>query len=178
MKKVLIISSSPRRDGNSESLAKEFMRGAQAAGHQCELVHLNDLKLNYCQACYACTKTGKCFQNDGMNELAEKAAHCDVLVLATPVYFYTMSGQLKVFIDRLVPVYTKIHAKIYILATAWDPNTTNLELTAESIRGCTRDCFENCTEGGVILAGDVGDKGDINKFPKILKQAFEMGKDC
>ncbi|MDO4426227.1 MAG: flavodoxin family protein, partial [Planctomycetia bacterium] len=70
------------------------------------IVRLNEMRLGYCQGCYACTKTGKCFQNDGMNELAEKVRQADVLVLATPVYFYTMSGQMKVFIDRLVPVYT------------------------------------------------------------------------
>ncbi|MBQ2821748.1 MAG: flavodoxin family protein [Thermoguttaceae bacterium] len=176
MKKVLIISSSPRKEGNSELLAREFARGAESAGNQTEIVRLNEMRLGYCQGCYACTKTGKCFQNDGMNELAEKVRQADVLVLATPVYFYTMSGQMKVFIDRLVPVYTEVRADIYFLATAWDPNVENLELTAESLRGCTRDCFEECEEKGVLLVGDVQDKGDVLKKTEAMKQAFEMGK--
>ncbi|MBO5436779.1 MAG: flavodoxin family protein, partial [Thermoguttaceae bacterium] len=97
-------------------------------------------------------------------------------VFATPVYFYTMSGQMKVFIDRLVPVYTEVRADIYFLATAWDPETADLELTAESLRGCTRDCFEECTEKGVLLVGDVQEKGDILKKTDAMTKAFEMGK--
>ncbi len=176
MKKVLIISSSPRKNGNSDLLAQEFGKGAESAGNQVEIVCLNEMKLGYCQGCYACAKTGKCFQNDGMNELAEKVRAADVLVFATPVYFYTMSGQMKVFIDRLVPVYTEVRADIYFLATAWDPETANLELTAESLRGCTRDCFEECTEKGVLLVGDVQEKGDVLKKTDAMAKAFEMGK--
>lgn len=177
MKNVIVISSSPRKDGNSEMLAKEFYRGAIDAGNRAELITLRDYNLGYCHGCYACSETGKCFQKDGMNELAEKLVNADVIVFATPVYFYTMSGQMKVFIDRLVPSYTKIHADIYIIATAWDPEKENLELTAESIRGCTRDCFEGCKEKGVILAGGNSEKGEILGKPE-MQEAYEMGKNC
>ena len=114
MKNVLILSSSPRKDGNSDLLCQEFFKGAREAGHSVELVRIAEKKIGYCQACYACTRLGKCFQQDDMNELAAKMEQADVIVLATPVYFYSMSGQLKVFIDRLVPNYTKIHADIYL----------------------------------------------------------------
>ena len=177
MKNVIILSSSPRKDGNSELLCKEFQKGAKDAGHNVELVRVNEMKLGYCQACYACSKTGKCFQNDGMNELTEKLLAADVIVFATPVYFYTMSAQLKTLIDRLVPSYTEIRADIYIIATAWDDNVQNLELTAESIRGCTRDCFENCTEKGALIVGDVNEKGDIVGREE-MKKAYIMGKNC
>lgn len=175
MKNIVIISSSPRRDGNSETLAKEFMRGAEECGHNVELIRLQEQRLGYCLACYKCTELGHCCQKDAMNDIAPKLLKADVIVFATPVYFYTMSGQLKVFLDRLVPYYTQIKADIYIIATAWDPNTRNLELTAESIRGCTRDCFEECTEKGVLLVGDVSDKGAVNSKP-AMQQAYEMGK--
>lgn len=176
MKKVLIISSSPRRGGNSEMLCREFERGAKQAGHEVEFIRLAEKKVNYCIGCYACSRTGVCFHHDDMREIATKVAECDVLVLATPVYFYSMSGQLKVFIDRLVPTYTKVKADVYLFATAYDSNTKNLESTIEAIRGCTRDCMET-TEKGVIMVGGVDEAGDIHGR-KELQTAFEMGKNC
>lgn len=177
MKNVLIISSSPRKNGNSERLCQEFKRGALEAGHKVELIALREKKINYCIGCYACTKLGRCFQDDDMNELARMMEAADVIVLATPVYFYSMSGQLKVFIDRLVQNYTKIHADIYLLATAWDPETANLELTLEAIRGCTRDCFEACQEKRALAVGGVSEKGEIEDRDE-LRQAYEMGLKC
>lgn len=177
MKNVVIISSSPRKGGNSDSLCREFEKGAIDAGHSVTYVNLADMKLGYCIACYACNKTGKCFQNDGVNELAEKLKSADVIVFGTPVYFYTMSGQLKVMIDRLTPHYEEINADTYIFATAWDSNTEMLKLTAESIRGATRDCFGTYNEKGCLLVGGVHSKGEILGRPE-MKQAYEMGKNC
>lgn len=76
-------------------LCNEFYRGAAEAGNNTEIIRLNEKKIGFCQGCYACEKLGKCFQNDDMNELAEKMLKADVIVFATPVYFYSMSGQLK-----------------------------------------------------------------------------------
>lgn len=177
MKNVLILSSSPRKNGNSDLLCQEFYKGAIDAGNNAEIVRLSEKKINYCMGCYACQSAGKCFQKDDMVELSEKMLKADVIVFATPVYFYTMSGQLKVFIDRLTPIYEDIRADIYLMCTAWDPNVENLELTIESIRGLTRDCLENCTEKGVIIVGDVGGKGVI-KGRKELEDAYNMGKNC
>ena len=177
MKKVLVISSSPRKNGNSERLCQAFAEGARQAGHDVEVICLRDYNLNYCIACYACNDLGRCVQEDGMNELAEKMKSADVIAFGTPVYFYTMSGQLKVFIDRLLPCYTEIKADIYMFCTAWDPETPNLELTLESIRGCTRDCFEQCKEKGALAVGGVYEVGDIEGRDE-LRQACEMGKNA
>ncbi len=177
MKNVLILSSSPRKGGNSDLLCNEFYRGAAEAGNNTEIIRLNEKKIGFCQGCYACEKLGKCFQNDDMNELAEKMLKADVIVFATPVYFYSMSGQLKTFIDRLVPIYTKIRADIYIIATAWDDNTNMLESTVEAVRGCTMDCFEECRERGVIIAGGVNEKGAIIGR-KEMTEAYNMGFHC
>ncbi|MBQ8725688.1 MAG: flavodoxin family protein [Clostridia bacterium] len=178
MKKVIVISSTPRRGGNSEVLAEEFARGAGDAGHLVEVIDLRDYHLNYCVACYSCTESGKCVIGDGMNEIAEKLLEADVIVFATPVYFYSMSGQLKVFIDRLVPVYTKIKSDIYIIATQWDESTDMMEKVIDSIRGCTVDCFENCEEKGVLYGVGLTDIGDAEKKPEFLATAYEMGKNC
>lgn len=178
MKNVLIISSTPRVGGNSEVLCKQFAKGAQEAGHNVEIVNLRDYKLNYCIGCYACHKLGKCFQNDGMNELSEKMLNANVIVLATPVYYYCMSGQLKVFIDRLTPIYEQVKAEIYLIATMWDPDEKMMEPTIEAMRGLTRDCFEDCREMGIICASDVGGLGEINDKPDYLHLAYTMGKNC
>ena len=178
MKKVVVISSTPRRGGNSEVLAKEFARGAVDSGHSVEVIDLRDYHLNYCVACYSCTESGKCVIGDGMNEITEKLLEADVIVLATPVYFYSMSGQLKVFIDRLVPSYTKIKADIYIIATQWDEDKSMMEKVIEAIRGCTVDCFEGCEEKGVIYGAGLNDVGDVEGKPEFMATAYQMGKDC
>lgn len=175
MKNVMIISSTPRVNGNSEILANEFARGTIDAGHNTEVIKLRDYKLNYCLGCYACHKTGKCIHKDGMNEIAEKIVNADVIVFATPVYFYSMSGQLKVFIDRLVPIYTKINADIYLIATQYDHNKEIMEHTFEAIRGCTRDCFEGCVEKGTIYGLGLGDTKEVLHHSSYMRQAYNMG---
>lgn len=177
MKKVLIISASPRKNGNSELLCKEFYKGAVESKNDVELVSLRDKKIDYCEGCYKCSDLGKCYKNDDLNELAKKMLEAEVIVLATPVYFYSMAGQLKVFIDRMVQNYTKIRADIYIIVTAWDSDENNLQSTVEAIRGFSRDCLEECVEKGVIIAGGVVDAGDIKDSSYLLK-AYEYGKNC
>jgi len=177
MKNVVIISSSPRRHSNSERLCTEFMKGAEEAGNKVELIRLREKKVNYCNACYACKKLGRCVIDDDMNEIMDKLIAADVIVLATPVYFYSMSGQLKVFIDRLVPKYLQISADIYLFCTAWDSELKNLQPTFEAIRGCIRDCFENCTEKAALAVGDVYSEGEIEGREE-LKKAYTLGLKC
>ena len=178
MKNVLIISSTPRKNGNSERLCQEFRKGAQEAGHQVELVCLRDLEIGYCRGCFACAELGRCVIDDDMQELAQKVRQADVLVLATPVYFYSMSGQLKVFIDRLVPVYEQVRAEIYLFCTAADSNIPSLAPTLEAIRGLTRDCFEDCEEKYSLAVGEVNEIGDIEGKSEALTLAYNMGLDC
>lgn len=177
MKNVVIISSTPRINGNSEILAKEFARGAIEAGNNVEVINLREHNLKYCIGCYACNKTQKCIHNDKMNEFGEKLLKADVIVFATPVYFYSMSGQLKVFIDRLVPYYTKISADIYMIATQWDSDVKIMENTFNAIRGCTKECFENCQEKGVIYGAGLDDVGEAKNNQEYMLQAYTMGKN-
>ena len=107
-KKVVIISSTPRKNGNSQVLCEAFEKGAKETGNEVELIRLRENKINYCVACYGCSNTGKCVQNDGMNEILEKIVSADVLVLASPIYMYDICGQLKTFIDRIFPKYKEI----------------------------------------------------------------------
>ena len=100
-RKVLIISSSPRRGGNSDLLCDRFMEGAREAGLEVEKVFLKDLKINYCTGCNRCYNgEHPCPQRDDAAGVLEKMVAADVIVMATPVYFYTVCGQMKTLIDR------------------------------------------------------------------------------
>ena len=175
MKNVVIISSSPRKDGNTETLCKEFFKGAESKGHHVELICLRDYNLKYCIGCYSCAKIGKCVHKDGMDKIGEKLMKADVIVLSTPVYFYSMSGQLKVFIDRLVPYYSKIQADIYLIATMFDIEQNMMNSTFEAIRGATRDCFVNCKEKGLIYGLGLYHKDDVEKRTDLKAKAYAMG---
>ena len=119
MKNILIISSSPRRNGNSDTLAEEFARGARERGNKVKKVFLADKNIGYCTGCGACVSSVVCSQNDDMSDLIDDMQNADVVVFATPVYFYTMCGQMKTFIDRLCPAYESLGNKdYYIIATA------------------------------------------------------------
>lgn len=178
MKSVVIINSTPRKNGNSECLCIEFAKGAKDAGHKVEIINLREYDLKYCLGCYACHKTGKCVHNDGMNEIGEKLLNANVIVLSTPVYFYSMSGQLKVFIDRLIPTYRRINANIYLIATQWDNDQVIMENTFNAIRGCTRDCFNNCVEKGIIYGIGLGGIGEAYNNSEYMIQAYQLGKNC
>lgn len=104
-KKILIVSSSPRKGGNSDLLCDEFMKGARGAGHDVEKIRLAEKRIGYCRGCGVCHDAHACLQKDDMAELLDKLLEADVIVLATPVYFYTLCGQMKTFIDRTVPRY-------------------------------------------------------------------------
>ena len=174
-KKVLILSSSPRKLGNSNELCDRFMEGEVEANHQVEKVVLAEKKINYCTGCYACKKNGRCAQKDDMAQILDSMIAADVIVLATPVYFYTMCAQMKPAIDRTVARYTKITNKdFYFIVTAADSNKAALERTVEGFRGFT-SCLPGAKEKGVVYGAGAWQIGDI-LTSRAMKQAFEMGK--
>ncbi|MFR9255398.1 MAG: flavodoxin family protein [Merdibacter sp.] len=107
---VLIIAGSPRRE-NSDLLCEAFAQGAREAGHSVEMVTSRSLHIAPCQACYGCRASHVCVQKDDMETLMSRMLACDVLVLATPVYFYSMSAQMKAMIDRTLPVYAQMRER-------------------------------------------------------------------
>lgn len=176
VKKVLIISASPRRGGNSDLLSDQFKLGAEEEGHSVEKVFLKDIDINYCNACETCQNNGGvCVQKDDMSEVLDKMIAADVIVLATPVYFYTMNAQLKTFIDRTYARYISVANKeFYFIATAAVQDKNALERTIESLRGFT-SVLSGVEEKGIIYATGVWKKGDVKKT-KFIEEAYEMGK--
>lgn len=174
---VLVLSGSPRKGGNSDLLCDQFIRGAIEAGHTVEKIFISDKRINFCTACDACQSNGgRCIQKDDMAEVLEKMIIADVIVMATPVYFYTMNAQMKTLIDRTYARYTAVSNKeMYFIMTAAVGNKDLLERTLESLRGFTA-CLTGAKEKGVIYGTGAWNKGDIKKSP-TMNQAYEMGKN-
>lgn len=174
-KKILVLSGSPRKGGNSDTLCDEFIRGAKEAGHETEKIFLRNEKINFCTGCGVCNTTSKCVQKDDMAEILDKMVKADVIVLSTPVYFYTMDGQMKTLIDRTVPRYQEIKNKeFYYIVAAADTSIANMDKTIESFRGFTLDCLPNAIEKGIIYGVGAWQVGEINNTP-AMKEAYEMG---
>lgn len=176
MKNVLILSSSPRRGGNSDTLCDEFLRGANDAGHSVEKIFLSDKKINYCTGCSICSMHGKpCPQKDDMPEILEKMVAADIIVMATPVYFYTMSAQMKTLIDRCCGRYTEMKGKkFYFMVTAAEDNQSRMERTIDTFQGFL-DCLDDATIKGVVYGLGVWHPGEI-KGNTALPKAYAMGK--
>jgi multimeric flavodoxin WrbA len=176
MKNVLIISASPRKNGNSDILCNQFAQGAEESGNNVEKIFLADKNIGYCCGCGVCNSTHKCVQKDDMAEILNKMVSADAIVLATPVYFYSMDGQMKTFIDRTVPRYTEISNKdFYFIMTAADTEEESLERTMETFRGFTEDCLEGANEAGIIYGVGAWHAGEI-KNTKAYDEAYQMGK--
>ena len=175
-KKVLILSGSPRKDGNSDILCNEFMRGATESGNEVEKIRVAEKKIGFCTGCYACRNTGVCAIKDDMDEVMQKLIDADVIVLASPVYFYSIDAQLKALIDRTVCRWTEVKDKeFYYIMTAADSGIESMETTLACFRGYA-DCVEGAKEMGVIYGTGVYDKGEI-KDKKAMSEAFEMGRN-
>lgn len=176
-KKVLILSGSPRKGGNSDLLCDEFMKGAQESGNNVEKIFLRDKKIAPCNACYYCTESGgKCAIKDDMAEILDKMQAADVIVMASPVYFYSIDAQMKAVIDRSVARWTNIPNKeFYYIMTAAENSAHVMDCTLECFRGFAV-CLDNAVEKGVIYGKGVYDKGEIKDMP-AMKEAYEMGRN-
>lgn len=175
-KKVLILSGSPRKGGNSDLLCDQFAKGAQTAGHQVEKVFVNGKKISPCKGCYYCeTHNGLCAIKDDMATLLDKIQAADVLVLASPVYFYSVNAQMKAVIDRCVARWQQIENKeFYYIMTSADDSKTVMDCTLECFRGFA-DCLEGSQEKGVLYGKGLYSKGEVKDQP-IFKKAYEMGR--
>lgn len=176
-KNVLIISASPRKGGNSDTLCDQFRKGAEEAGNRADKIRLAELSIDYCSACYACKKIGHCVKQDDMEVVLSKMREADVIVLATPVYFFTMCAQMKTMIDRTLGGAQKAgleNKEFYLIATAADGKAA-MERTIDGLRGYL-ECLPGAKEMGVIYGAGAWQLGDILKEP-AMQEAYQMGKN-
>lgn len=178
--RVVGIVGSPRKEGNTDILVKEVLRGAGDKGGQVENIFLNDLQIKPCQAeCSShCLKTGKCIIEDDMRDIYNKLFESDVIVLGTPVYWYGPSAQLKAFIDRWFafshPGYvSKMKGKKVILVAPFEEEDISaadplVNMMMKSLSYLKVELYDK------ILVS-VGEKGAIKENKKVMNQAYNIG---
>ncbi len=175
-KHVLIITASLRPNSNSDALAAAFAEGAKEAGNAVETVSLKGKTIRFCIGCLACQKTQKCVIPDDAVALAEQVKNADVLVFASPVYYYSVSGLLKTFLDRCNPLYPSDYTfrDVYFLATAAEEDESVMDGPVKAMQGWV-DCFEKARLAGTVFGGGVDKPGEIQGHA-ALEKAHEMGR--
>lgn len=175
-KNVLVISTSLREGGNSETLADAFIRGAQEAGNQVEKICLYNKTIGFCKGCLACLKSHRCVIHDDGDVIAQKMKEADVLVFATPIYYYEMCGQMKTMLDRANPLYGSDYRfrEVYLLATAAEKEQNAVDGAVKGLSGWI-SCFPKARFAGTVFGGGADAIGTISGNP-ALEQAYQMGK--
>lgn len=175
MKKVVVISTSLRSGSNSDMLADKFIDGAVSVGNSVEKVSLAGKNIAFCKGCLACQKLGRCVIDDDVNEIMKKVLAADVVVWATPIYYYEMSGQMKTLIDRMNAMYSLDYKfrDIYLLTTAAEDDVQTPKSAEDGLTGWI-DCYPKCRMAGTLFCGGVNSPGDIKGNVK-LNEAFNMG---
>ena len=174
-KNVLVISTSPRRNGNSKLLADAFANGARQAGNSVENISLHDKTICFCKGCLSCQKSQRCVIHDDADTIAQKMRAADVLVFATPIYYYGMSGQMKTMLDRGNPLYASDYAfrEVYLLAAAAEEEEHTMDGAVNGLRGWLA-CFPKARLAGTVFGGGVDVAGAIKEHP-ALQKAYDMG---
>lgn len=175
-KTVLVISTSPRKNGNSDALADAFIRGAQQVGNQVAKINLYDKSIGFCKGCLTCQSTQRCIINDDASAIAQRMLTADVIVFATPIYYYGMCGQMKTLLDRANPLYSADYRfrDIYLLAAAAEEDEHTVDGAVSGLQGWI-DCFEKARLAGTVFAGGVTAVGEIQNHPTLAK-AQELGQ--
>jgi len=182
---MLVVLGSPRKNGNSETLARAVAAGFAEKGGLVETVRLNDLNIRPCQACGGCGKTGRCVIDDDMTALYEKVDAASRLLLVSPVYFYALSAQMKIFTDRFQCRW----ARRYLLKTRFRPEEDRLACLLATAASQGARLFDPCelsarylfdamdiAQGPSFLAPGLEGRGDALARPDLIAQAEDFGR--
>jgi len=185
--KVLGIFGSPRRGGNTDILLEETLKGAAKEGAEVDRISLTDYAITPCKECHGCDQTGQCVILDDMQKIYPKLLESDIIILASPIFFYGVTAWAKALIDRSQALW----AKKYLLK---DPSlgkegrkrkgffisvgATKGQKVFEGAILTVKYFFDtfNAEYTGELVFRDVDGKGDILKHPEALQQAFEAGR--
>ena len=176
MKNIIVISTSLRHGSNSDMLAEKFLEGALSAGNSVEKISLVGKNIQFCRGCMACQGVGRCAIKDDVNDIMAKVLRADVVVWATPIYYYEMSGQMKTLIDRMNAMYRQDYAfrDVYLLTTAAEDDAETPRRAEMGLTGWI-DCYPKSRLAGTLFCGGVNDACEIEGNPK-LQEAYELGK--
>jgi len=196
-KKIIIVESSPRKNGNSTLLAREVASGARSMGAEVDTIHLHGMNIGPCIACDACQESLKkdCVIDDDMKTIYPRLRAADVIVWATPIYWFTVSGQIKLFMDRCYallylgaapgepgeePVHTvesDLGGKKFGVVLTYgdvDPFTSGAVNALRTFQDAAR--FVGSEIGGYVY-GSAAAPGDVAENKALLQQAYKLGKD-
>ncbi len=177
---VLILMGSPRERGNSAALARRAAAGAEAAGAKVESVYLHGLDIRACDGCDLCEGGNGCVVNDDMQDLYPKVAAADAIILASPVYWFTFSAQIKLFIDRCYAYqasdWKEMQGKRYALILTYGDSDLYTSGAINAIHTFESMCrFLNAEIAGMVY-GTMSDIGDAEKQPELMEQAYQLGQ--
>ncbi len=180
-KSVLVFKGSPRVNGNSSALADRAAEGAKAAGADVEIFSLHSLDIHPCDACDTCRETGVCVLNDDMQALYPKLTDTDAIIIASPIYWFTMSAQTKLFIDRWYalesPQGNPLKGKPFGILLTYGDNDPYSSGAINAIR-TFQDMFRyiGASLRGLVY-GTANDAGDVLKQPELMERAFRLGQE-
>lgn len=177
-KKIVVLEGSSRKGGNTDLLSDELIRGALESGHEVKKFYLAQENIHPCMGCNACRRSEEhnCVfrERDGFEKIVQAVIAADVLVLASPVYFYSLTAQMKTALDRFYARMGEIHDKTASLVTAClAPSGEYIETAKACFRGFIA-CVGNIREGGVAAGFGTSEKGDVKKSP-AMQAAYQMG---
>ncbi len=175
-KDILYIISSPRKGGNSDLLADQFIKGAEESGNTVDKLYLVDKNMGYCRGCMGCVKNGECIIDDDVSKILDRMIASDVIVLSTPVYFFSMNSIMKTLIDRTITRYDEITNKeFYYIVTASIEDEKYLKNTFRPLRAFT-DCLPGSIPKDKIAATGITEKGAVLNSP-VYDEIYEIGKN-
>ena len=173
--KIIILEGSPNRKGSSNLLADCFKQGAEEAGHTVEIIDAAHADIHPCTGCIHCGYEGPCVQKDEMDRIRPKILEADMLVFATPLYYYGMSAQLKVLIDRFCAFNSSVqrrHMKSALLAAAWNSDDWTFEALESHYKTLVR--YLNLTGMGMVLGAGCGTPS-MTRHSQFPQQAYNLG---
>ena len=173
--KIVVLQGSPNKKGSTFILADCFRQGAEAAGHTVEMIDVAHAKIHPCIGCIHCGYEGPCVQKDDVEPIRKKILGADMLVFATPLYYYGMSAQLKILIDRFCAFNSSIQRKgmkSALLTVAWNSDSWTFEALEAHYKTLVR--YLNLTDMGMVLGYGCGTPS-MTEHSKFPQQAYQLG---
>lgn len=174
--RIVVLEGSPHKKGSSNLLAGEFIRGAQSAEHTVQVLDVAHMDIHPCMECDHCGMDGPCVQKDDVPKIQNALLSADMIVLVTPVYYFGMSAQLKMVIDRFYSYTMKLSAKglkTAMVTAAWDNDMDAVVYLRDHYQKLCR--YMNFKDCGMVLGTGCGTVSmtESTKYPKL---AYELGK--
>ncbi|MBR2812895.1 MAG: flavodoxin family protein [Solobacterium sp.] len=174
--KITILMGSPNRKGSTNILVDAFVRGAQEAGHTCEVIDAAHASVHPCIGCIHCGYEGPCVQKDDMEKIRKSLLSSDMVVFATPLYYYGMSAQLKIIVDRFCAFNSSLnrrHLKSALLTVAWNADDWTFDAISAHYKTLVR--YINLEDKGMVLGYGCGTPS-MTEHSRYPEQAYKLGK--